>query len=182
MGLISKSKTWVDNENLLYTDLNTMFTTLYNLVNGSIQNANIASDAAISASKLNMGTTYFTRGVLSLATADISAGTGKDEFTVPATVPSGKIVIESVELELDQAPGTSKTLTVDLNKDGSSILSSVITITNTTSTILDTGNTPSDTTFEAGERFTIDIDTATSGISTERARVNIVLKQYFQNS
>jgi hypothetical protein len=182
MGTITKTKTWADNEAVNYTDINSNFDNVYNEINGNLDNDNIDASAAIAGSKLSFGTSWWTRGVLSLATADISAGTGKDEFTVPATVPSGKIVIESVELELDQAPGTSKTLTVDLNKDGSSILSSVITITNTTSTILDTGNTPSDTTFEAGERFTIDIDTATSGISTERARVNIVLKQYFNNS
>lgn len=56
MGLISTIKTWVDNENVTYTDLNGMFSTVYNLVNGNIDNNNVKSDAAIAESKLAFDT------------------------------------------------------------------------------------------------------------------------------
>lgn len=43
MALIVKPKTWSDNENVLYTDLNAVLDTLYNAVNGNLNDANISS-------------------------------------------------------------------------------------------------------------------------------------------
>ncbi len=120
------------------------------------------------------------RSVISLSTADISVGTGKDEFTIPATVVAGKWVIETVEVEVDTAPGTDKTLTIDVNKAGTTILSAGISVTGTA--VLSTGNTPSVTALSAGDRMTLDIDTATSGLSTGRVRTNLVVKQYIQTA
>jgi hypothetical protein len=180
MAVISKSKTFADNEQLLYTDLNTLFDDVYNEFNGNIENANVDASAAIASSKISFGTDIFIRGVISLSTGDIYAGTGKDEFTIPATLPASKWVIETVEVEVDTAPGTSKTLTVDVNKAGSSILSAPISITGTA--VKSTGNTPSITALSAGDRMTLDVDTATAGIATYRARVNLIIKQYLQTS
>lgn len=56
MATITKPKTWADNENVTYTDLNSSFDTIYNEFNGSIDNANIAPDAAIAESKLAFNT------------------------------------------------------------------------------------------------------------------------------
>lgn len=179
MATITKTKTWADNENVNYSDMNANFDTVYSLVNGNIDNDNIKSGAAISASKVSFGTSVWVRSVLSLATSDISVGTGKDEFTIPQTIPSGKWVIESVEVEVDTAPGSSKTLTIDVNKGGTTILSSAISVSD--SAIISTGNTPSVTAVSAGDRFTIDIDTATSGIATTRVRVNVIIKHYLQS-
>lgn len=53
MGLITKGKSWVDNENVTYTDLNGDFDTLYNEVNGSLDNANIKAGAGIEPSKIS---------------------------------------------------------------------------------------------------------------------------------
>lgn len=53
MGLITKSKTWVDNENVDYTDLNADFDALYNEFNGNISNDNISPSAAITPSKID---------------------------------------------------------------------------------------------------------------------------------
>lgn len=53
MGSITKPKTWVDNENVTYTDINSNFDTVYNEFNGNIEDANIKSSAAIAASKLD---------------------------------------------------------------------------------------------------------------------------------
>lgn len=56
MGSISKTKTWVDNENVTYTDLNGNFDTIYNEFNGNIENANIDASAAIAESKISFNT------------------------------------------------------------------------------------------------------------------------------
>lgn len=179
MGTVTRPNSFVAGNTIVASEVNDDFNTLYNEFNGNIENSNIDAAAAIAASKINFGTSVWVRSVLSLATSDISTGTGKDEFTIPATIPSGKWVIESVEVEVDTAPGSSKTLTVDVNKAGTTILSSAISITN--SSVLSTGNTPSVTALSAGDRMTIDIDTATSGIATTRARVNLIIKHYLQS-
>jgi len=53
MGVITKTKTWADEENVNYTDINSNFDSLYNEINGSLDNANIKSGAAIEASKIS---------------------------------------------------------------------------------------------------------------------------------
>lgn len=53
MGLISKTKTWADNEGVNYDDMNANFDTLYTLANGNIDNANIKAAAGIVESKLS---------------------------------------------------------------------------------------------------------------------------------
>ncbi len=179
MASVTKTKTWADAESVNYSDMNSNFDTLYSLVNGNIDNDNIKTAAGISASKISFSTTVWNRGVLSLATSDISTGTSKDEFTVPQTIPAGKWVVESVEVEVDTAPTSGKTLTIDLNKAGTTMLSAPISIAD--SAIVSTGNTPSVTALSAGDRITIDIDTATSGIASTRVRVNVIIKQYIQS-
>lgn len=52
MGVISKTKTWADNENVAYTDLNADFDTLYNEFNGNIDNNNIKPGAGIDRTKI----------------------------------------------------------------------------------------------------------------------------------
>lgn len=179
MATITLGKQWSDAEAVNYTDMNGNFTTIYTLVNGNLDNDNIKSAAGISATKITFGTSVWQRGVMSLATSDISVGTGKDEFTIPQAIPSGKWVIESVEVEVDTAPTSGKTLTIDLNKAGTTMLSAPISIAD--SAIVSTGNTPSVTALSAGDRITIDIDTATSGIASTRVRVNVIIKQYIQS-
>lgn len=72
MASITKPKTFVDNEVLLYTDLNSLMDTIYNEFNGSISNANIDASAAIAYSKLAL-----TGGIADTdiaTTADIKLG------------------------------------------------------------------------------------------------------------
>ena len=57
MATISKTKTWTDNENVTYTDLNGNFDTVYNEINGSLSNANIDASAAIAESKITFSGT-----------------------------------------------------------------------------------------------------------------------------
>lgn len=53
MGLISKTKTWADEENVNYTDINGNFDNVYNEFNGNIDNDNIDASAAISTTKIS---------------------------------------------------------------------------------------------------------------------------------
>lgn len=52
MGLISKTKTWVDNEGVNYDDMNANFDSVYSAINGNIENANVKAAAAIAESKI----------------------------------------------------------------------------------------------------------------------------------
>lgn len=53
MGIITKTKSWTDAENVNYTDLNSDFDTLYNEVNGNLDNDNIDDSAGIAATKIS---------------------------------------------------------------------------------------------------------------------------------
>jgi hypothetical protein len=72
MALITKPKTFIDNEKLLYTDLNSLMDTIYNEFNGSISNANLDGSAAISYSKLSLTTSILDADISN--TADIKLG------------------------------------------------------------------------------------------------------------
>jgi len=52
MGIITKDKTWADNENVTFTDINANFDSLYNEFNGNIDNANIKANAGIESAKI----------------------------------------------------------------------------------------------------------------------------------
>lgn len=54
MSTISRVKTWSVSDTLTAADLNAEFNNIVNDYNGSISNVNIASDAAIAASKLDL--------------------------------------------------------------------------------------------------------------------------------
>ncbi len=73
MGLVTKTKTWADNEVVNYTDINANFDTLYTLVNGNIENANIKAAAAIAYSKLALTGSITDADVAD--TADVKLGT-----------------------------------------------------------------------------------------------------------
>lgn len=66
MALISKSKTYADNDSIIYSDLNANWDALYNLVNGNIDNANINASAAIDPTKIS-GTSVTLTGVQTIA-------------------------------------------------------------------------------------------------------------------
>ena len=98
---------------------------------------------------------------------------------IPHTVAAGKIVIESCDLVLDAAIGVGKTITVDVNKGGSTVFT---TQGNRPSIVGATyqslGDVPDITTVSADDDFTIDVDVLTSGFSGEKGVVTINVKQY----
>lgn len=123
------------------------------------------------------------RNILSLSTVDVVVGDGKDWFTIPADFPSGKLEIESIELETDVPPGTSKTVTIDIEKNGTPILASPISITGASDRLND-DNDP-DTGQEAvsgGDVFELNLDVFTAGTASALVRGNILMTQLIQGS
>jgi hypothetical protein len=53
MGVITKTKTWADAETVNYTDINANFDSLFNEVNGGLDNDNIDSSAGIESTKIS---------------------------------------------------------------------------------------------------------------------------------
>jgi hypothetical protein len=175
MGLISKSKTWVDNENLLYTDLNTMFTSLYNLVNGSIQNANVASDAAIVESKVSFNTStghshdgVDSKQIKSIAQIErarygvLQTGTNVCPRWYNKTGQS--LTTSGIFIYSETAP-TGADLIVDVNIDGTTMFTTqgnrpTIEATENSGT----SGTPDVTTIADGSYLTFDIDQVGSTI------------------
>lgn len=80
MSTISKPKTFTSGTTIVSADVNSDFDTIYNDYNGNITNANVASGAAITASKLNLATIAQTIGMSGVADnwaqgADIASAT-----------------------------------------------------------------------------------------------------------
>lgn len=101
MGLITKNKTWADEENVTYTDMNSNFDTLYNEVNGNLDNANIKANAAIDLSKIsgtavNLSTDQTITGKKKFAGTIQTISTESDGSTVTFDLDDGNI--HTVEL------------------------------------------------------------------------------------
>lgn len=104
-------------------------------------------------------TTGYAQGMLSDMTTDITTGTSKGYWKAPV---AGEIVEINIHL---LTPGTSTGITVDINKNGSTIASTKIT-TDATESDSDDATTPyvlTSTTFSKGDIFTWDIDAVPTG-------------------
>ena len=109
MGIITKTKTWADAENVTYTDLNSDFDNLYNEFNGNIDNANIKAGAGISASKLD-SSVVTTTGAQTLTNKTL---------TKPKTVqPYTDIVVaaDAATVTFDLEVGQAQTVTLGGNR------------------------------------------------------------------
>ena len=98
---------------------------------------------------------------------------------IPHTIAAGKIVIESVDLVLDAAIGVGKTITVDVNKAGSTIFTTQgLRPSITGATYQSLGNVPDVVTVTADSDFTADVDILTSAFSATQGVITINVKQY----
>ena len=87
MGTIVKPHTFADNENPLYTDVNSDFDTIYNEFNGGIDNDNLDPAAGIDVTKIsgtavNLSSTQTVSGVKTFSGNNIITGT-EDFQTAP---------------------------------------------------------------------------------------------------
>jgi hypothetical protein len=104
-----------------------------------------------------------------------TTGTGKGYFDFAPAVAG---TIDEVYLLCKTAPGTDKTITVDVNKGGTTIFTTQgnrpsITGTGTTAT----SGTPDVTTFAKNDLFTVDVDVSTAGTAVADVVVIIRGKQ-----
>lgn len=122
MATLTKPKTWADNENVLYTDLNSSFDTIYNEFNGNIDNANIKSSAGIVESKLAFSTSSghdhdgvnskaIPKGFVFTVTGTLSVSTDP----APWLVITQTLTITKAYANVKTAP-TAASLIVDIEK------------------------------------------------------------------
>lgn len=105
MALISKTKTWADNDTVSYTDLNGNFDNLYNELNGSLDNDNIVSNADIAPTKV-AGTALTLSGAQTV--------TGKKTFG--ATVQTITTATDGATVTFDLSLGNVHTVTLGGNR------------------------------------------------------------------
>jgi len=162
MATISKGKTWSDNENVTYTDLNGNFDTIYNDYNGGITNDNISSSAAIAESKvsfntstghdhdgtdskkitINRGFAFFLDGV------QIVANEVGPKFIVPQAMTVKKVWFQT----------DSGTATLRLQHNTTTIVDSL-----SASSTQDSQDTITSASLTAGEVITLDVTASSSG-------------------
>ena len=123
MGTISKSFTFSTGATITAAEHNTNFDTLYNLVNGQIDNDNIKASAAIANSKLANPNSYFT---IPLNSDGQHAATVDPLFTFQMPFAATLVEVSACARDLDVA-GTN-TYTVDLEEAGTTVLSSAIAL------------------------------------------------------
>lgn len=103
MSLITKSKTFADNDPIIYSDLNANWDALYNLVNGNLDNSNIASGAAIDSTKISGGAVT---------------------LTTPQTVPGQKTFIKPIlnSIQNVTTDAYASTVTLDMAQSNDHVL------------------------------------------------------------
>lgn len=182
MGLITKQKTWVDNEGVNYDDMNANFDAPYNEINGNIDNANIKAGAGILESKLSFNTASghnhdgtnsraIPKGYAVAIVGTLTTGTS----LAPAMIVVTAQTITKVYAYAKTAP-TGASILVDINKNGSSIWNSnqgnrlAITAGNNSGT----QTTFDVTTLVEGDILTFDIDQI--GSTVAGADITIIVK------
>lgn len=122
MGLISKTKTWADNEGVNYDDMNANFDTVYNVLNGNVDNENVKSSAGILESKLAFNTSSghdhdgtnskaIPKGLVFNIVGTLTTGTS----LAPLLVSTGSLTISKAYLNVKTAP-TGADLIIDIDK------------------------------------------------------------------
>ena len=172
MGLLTKSKTWADNEAVNYTDINADFDTLYTGINGNIENANVKSDAAITESKIAFDATsghdHVTTGkpIAKVFAVSIAGTLTTGASQTPAIIVTQAQTITKAYAKVKTAP-TGASILIDINKNGTSIwnttqanrLTIAASATYGTQTSFDT------TSLAEGDILTFDLDQVGSSVS-----------------
>jgi hypothetical protein len=182
MGLITKTNTYTAGNTILASEVNANEDTLYTLVNGNIENANVKAGAGIVESKLAFDTSTghdhdgidskaIPRGFAFSIVGTLTTGTSQ----TPVLIATQATTITKIYANVKTAP-TGASILVDVNKNGTSIwattqanrLAIEAGATSGTQTSFDT------TSLEEGDVLTIDIDQVGSG--TAGADITITLK------
>ena len=139
MGLVTYEFVFSAGNTIKASEHNTNFSTLYTLVNGNIDNANVKASAGIVASKLASPNAYFTVCL----TSDGQYTTTVDPlrtFQMPFAATLHEV--SACARDIDTASG-NETYTVDIEADGTSVLSSAISLTADNTPVVGTISTAS---------------------------------------
>lgn len=173
MGLITKPNTYTAGNTILASEVNSNEDTLYTLVNGNVENANIKSSAGIVESKIAFDTSSghthdgtdskaIPKGFVFTITGTLTTGTS----LAPVLVALATQTISKVYVNVKTAP-TGADLIIDLNLNGTSIWNTTQANRATISASATSGTQTSfDTTaLSEGDIITLDIDQIGSTIA-----------------
>ena len=125
MGLIQKPYTFTALSSIIASEHNSNDDTIYNLVNGNIENVNISSSAAIANSKLAAPNSYFT---VCIGKDGQYTSTVDPISTFQMPFSATLVEVSASARSIDTTDG-DETYTVDLEEAGTTVLSSAISIT-----------------------------------------------------
>lgn len=150
-ALVSKNYTFTTGNTIVAAEHNSNFDVLFNLVNGNLENANIASGAAIANSKLAAPKSYFTVAL----TRDGQFTTGVDNLCT-FQMPFAATLVEASACarDIDRADGT-EVYSIDVLEASSSVLSAVINLTADATPVI---GAIADATIADNAVITIDLD------------------------
>lgn len=173
MGTVTKPNTYTAGNTILASEVNANEDTLYTLVNGNIENANIKSSAGIVESKIAFDTSSghshdgtdskaIPKGFVFTVTGTLTTGTS----VAPALVAMATQTISKVYVNVKTA-NTGADLIIDVNKNGTSIWA---TTQANRATITDGSTSGTQTSFDTtslseGDILTIDIDQVGSTVA-----------------
>ena len=124
MGLVTKTYTFTAGDAIVASEHNTNLDTLYTLVNGNIENANVKAGAAIANAKLAAPKSYFT--VCITKTGQYSSTVNpvaKFQMPFAATL----VEVSACARAADNGDG-DETYTVDIEEAGTTVLDAAIAI------------------------------------------------------
>ena len=125
MGTISKTYTFTAGNTIVASEHNSNFDTLFNCLNGNIENVNIKSDAAIANTKLAAPKSYFTMAL----TADGQFTTGVTSL-MSFQMPFAATLVEASASARDIYTATgSHVYSINVLEASASVLSAVINLT-----------------------------------------------------
>lgn len=115
MSTITRLKTWISGDTLTHSDLNNEFNNIINDYNGGISNVNIASNAAIPYSKLNLSGNVLNNDIASNAAItysklNLSGGIINSDISGSAAIAVSKIANTGMDLSTAQV-ASNKTFT-----------------------------------------------------------------------
>lgn len=125
MGLITKSFTFTAGNNIVASEHNSNFDTLYNEINGQLDNNNLKAGAGIANTKLANPNSYF---VVSLTSDGQYTSTVNPLRTFQMPFAATLVEVSACARDIDTADA-DETYTIDVEEAGTSVLSSAISIT-----------------------------------------------------
>lgn len=124
MGLVTKNFTFSTGNTIVASEINTNYDTLYDLVNGEIENTNIKSSAAIANTKLANPNAFFT---MAFTAEGQHSSTIDPLFTFQMPFAATLVEVSACARDLDVA-GTNAYV-IDLEEAGTTVLSTTVALT-----------------------------------------------------